>query len=82
MVRPGPPAILPGTAPDGVVIHVYAVPSEQLLIVQTVQPGQSVEKLAEAAAELAWSRLHAEQPEADGVCLVAYDGDDGQRMVW
>jgi hypothetical protein len=81
-VRPGPPAILPRSAPGGVVVHVYAVPSGRLLVVQSIEAGTYSDKLPEQAAEQAWSLLEAVEPGADGVCLVAYDGDSGERGPW
>jgi len=70
-VRPGPASIEPGACPGGVVIRVYAVPSGTLVIEQRIGPGSDVEAAATLAAEL----------DAPGwaACLVAYDGDTGER---
>lgn len=74
--RPGPPTIDPNTAPGGVVIHVYAVPTSRLLHTST----------ATTIAEAAWrAGLDADAAIAalvdgeDALCLVAYDGDTGNR---
>jgi hypothetical protein len=75
-VRPGPPSILPRSAPGGVVVHGYDVPSQRLLFVQGIEPGANVDKAAGDNAGRSW-------PVAEeGVCLVAYDGDTGERMDW
>lgn len=79
MIRPGPPAILPASAPGGVVIHVYSVPAADLLLVQHFPFGAPVDKAAESAADYVLGRI---EPGQVGTCLVAYDGDSGERMAW
>lgn len=82
-MRPGPPSISPSSAPGGVVVHVYSVPSERLLLVQLIGPGDDVDHAATVAAGQAMTLAQLEhEPDADGLCLVAYDGDDGSRMAW
>ena len=79
-VRPGPPSILPRSAPGGVVIHGYAVPDSRRVFVQKVPAGltaEDVDRIAEANADF-WLAL----PGDTGICLVAYDGDSGERMAW
>jgi hypothetical protein len=78
--RPGPARILPDQAPGGVVVHVYAIPTEELLTTSVIPLERlavagAVERAAEAAAEVAAQR-------ATSTCLVAYDGDSGERMPW
>ena len=63
------PSIEPGRCPGGVIVRVYAVPSGVLVIEQALRPGDDIEGAATLAAEQA--------PSA--TCLVAYDGDTGQR---
>ena len=74
MIRPGPMGVAPGLCPGGVVVHVYSVPGEVLICEQRLHPGSDVEVAATVAAQL-----------ADGygprTCLVAYDGDTGERMT-
>ncbi|HMJ59374.1 MAG TPA: hypothetical protein VK467_09565 [Gemmatimonadales bacterium] len=72
VVRPGPSRIDPDVCPGGVVIDVYAVPSNVRVIRQHLWPGADVDAAATMAAELdmpGW-----------GACLVAYDGDTGERF--
>lgn len=74
MIRPGPASIEPGAISRGVVVHTYAVPTQELLSVTLVGPGSDLEATATADAEFAFT-VH------DGaVCLVAYDGDTGLRL--
>ena len=77
MIYPGPDSILPGMAPGGVVIHGYSVPSQRLLFVQAIPAGWSdgdVDIVAKWNADLAMA-------DADpATCLVAYDGDTGERL--
>lgn len=72
-VRPGPDRIEPGQCPDGVVIRVYAVPSGTLVIEQKLGPDDDIEGAAIAAAIL------AEGSDGWAACLVAFDGDSGER---
>ena len=73
IVRPGPDSIDPATAPGGIVMHLYSVPDEDLLLVQYLTPGADIDLAAEQGGDLA--AVHA-----GDVCLVAYDGDTGQRL--
>jgi hypothetical protein len=77
-VRPGPPTIDPDRCPDGVVIHVYAVPTERLLLVRyALATDPLTTDQIEADAEDAEMALRADE---HGFCLVAYDGDTGRRF--
>jgi hypothetical protein len=58
-----------------VVIHVYDVPSAVLLLTREVGSREECERLA--AADSAWVAALT-----DTCCLVAYDGDTGERMKW
>lgn len=78
-VRPGPLRIEPGRRPDGVVIHVYAVPTQRLLAITTAK---TEAEAAYAAGMTADQTLAAMRDDEDAVCLVAYDGDTGDRMDW
>lgn len=73
MIRPGPEMIDPATVPGGVVLHVYSIPDERLLIVQYLTPDSDIARQAHHGADVCAA-------EADAVCLVAYDGDTGQRL--
>lgn len=75
-VRPGPPCIDPDVAPGGIVFHVYAVPTGRLLLRDTVTDLDEAGPAAERAAEDAMLELRADE---QALCLVAYDGDTGQR---
>lgn len=79
VIRPGPLSIDPGVAPGGVVIHIYGVPSGRLLTDSTVTNPAHVQAIAEADADRA--NVNADDDD-DGLCLVAYDGDTGERMEW
>ena len=52
-------------------MRIYAVPSGALVIEQRLGPGYDVERAAEMAAALMMPGWAA--------CLVAYDGDTGER---
>jgi hypothetical protein len=73
MIRPGPPALEPNAAPGGVVFHVYAVPSGDLLAVSSAATPIQAAYVAGMDADLV-ALAHA-----GDVCLVAYDGDTGER---
>ena len=76
-VQPGPRAIGPLSCPGGVVIHVYGVPSGELL---SVSDADSLH-MAAYQAGLDHERAAARLPETDeGFCLVAFDGDTGHRF--
>jgi hypothetical protein len=73
-IRPGPAAIEPGQCPGGVVIRVYATSEPPVLVIQQkLGPADDVAGAATVAAamsdETGWN-----------ACLVAYDGDTGERM--
>lgn len=71
ITRPGPDRIEPGACPGGVVIDVYAVPSNLRVIRHHLRPGDDIDGAATMAAGLdlpGWA-----------ACLVAYDGDTGDR---
>ena len=80
VVSPGPDRIAPSSSPDGVVVHVYAVPTEELLVERRLQHDDAVDVAGRADSLLAWTLANA--VGVDGVCLVAYDGDTGERMDW
>jgi hypothetical protein len=75
-VRPGPPTIDAGRCPGGVVFHVYAVPTERLLLTRYATDSITAADI-EADADAATLALRADE---HAVCLVAYDGDDGGRF--
>lgn len=79
LIRPGPPRLAAGLMPGGVIIHVYAVPTARLLLTRLAHDQAEVERHAIADAQLADAQLWADDI---GVCLVAYDGDTGDRMAW
>lgn len=72
-VYPGPQRIDPGLCPGGIVIHIYDVPSEELLLVRPLRPVEPVEMAAELDAEF----VMALTPNC---CLVSFDGDTGERI--
>lgn len=75
-IRPGPPSIEPGRSPGGVVVRVYATSDPPTLVIeQALRLGDDIDEAATLAAALSdASGWHA--------CLVAYDGDTGERMAW
>ncbi len=75
MIRPGPPSIPNGTAPGGVVIHVYDT-AGVLLTASFLTPGDDVDADAERAGRQVDALRRADIP----VVLVAYDGDTGERI--
>jgi hypothetical protein len=79
IVRPGPASIPADAWPGGVVIHIYAVPSSRLVLVSKLADLVDVDARAEADADAAVARLH---PGERDICLVAYDGDTGERIRW
>ena len=78
-IRPGPTTIPAQACPAGLVIHVYAVPTKRLLAVSFVSSYAEALVDAQRAADAAYTAM---RPNEEGVCLVAYDGDTGERMVW
>lgn len=77
MIHPGPPQIEPGVYPGGVVIHVYDVPSGVLV---TTSMSRSLAEASHNAATDADVTVLFARPDRWGVCLVAYDGDTGERF--
>lgn len=75
LTRPGPPRLLPGLCPGGIVLAIYAVPSQRLLLTRNLD-ADNAESAGPLDAEDAFGRL---LPGEDAVCLVAYDGDSGER---
>ena len=74
-IRPGPLSIEPGLSPGGVVVRVYATSDPPLLVIeQCLGPGDDVEDAATVAAAL------SDENGGWAACLVAYDGDTGERM--
>lgn len=76
-IRPGPASIPPDEMPGGVVIHVYSVPTCRLLLTRHAHDRDDVERHAADDAAQTDAMLW---PDDVGVCLVAYDGDTGERM--
>ena len=82
MIHPGPPSIDPNVCPDGLVLHVYAVPADRsdntrFLFDRALLP--NMDNIMEAIDD----RERAESmllPSEDALCLVIYDGDSGQRI--
>lgn len=74
-IRPGPLSIDPGQCPGGVVVHVYAVPSGALVSVSRIHPLDDIAATAERDAA-----TYDAFVASDAACLVAYDGDTGQRF--
>lgn len=76
--RPGPESIDPKKAPGGIVMHAYSVPDGTLLL-ERLMPAHITDEDLDASArdDAAWTSLTAR----DGVCLVAYDGDTGERWT-
>jgi hypothetical protein len=77
IIRPGPPSLAPELVPGGVVIHVYSVPTQRLLVIRLAHDRADVARHAEADAAEAEALMW---PDDLGVCLVAYDGDTGERI--
>lgn len=71
MIRPGPESIDPGACPGGVVIAHY-LSDGTLAAVAYLEPLGDIEAEAARAAKLV----------NGDVCLVAFDGDTGERMAW
>jgi hypothetical protein len=77
VIRPGPTAIEPGVCPGGIVFHVYGVPSGRLLHTSTAADLSTVDAMAKHDADMA---LAAMRTGETGLCLVAFDGDSGERF--
>jgi hypothetical protein len=77
-VRPGPESIEPGRAPGGIVIHVYNL-AGLLLLERRLVSVIAAEHFAGVDVDAVLERLRA---AGEGACvLVAFDGDDGHRMM-
>ena len=76
IVRPGPASIDPGRCPGGVVLRVYAAPTGRLLLEVTARTEAEAALRAGRDADETFAALHTFER---GVCLVAYDGDTGDR---
>lgn len=76
-VRPGPASIPAGESVGGVVIHVYGVPDGVLLHVGRLGDHASP---ADVLSDIVTADNRSKGYAA--VCLVAYDGDTGERMTW
>lgn len=83
---PGPDRLPLDSAPGGWVFQVYAVPidrgpSARLLFERTLTLSaagyEMLEELANSDAETAVGMLN---PDEDAICLVVFDGDNGERV--
>lgn len=74
MVRPGPAYLEAGRVPGGIVLRVYHVPAGTLLLERCLSSLGEAERLAVEDADF----IHA---LTDECCLVAYDGDTGDRIA-
>ena len=74
-IRPGPDAIAPRGAPGGLVLHVYEVPTQLLLLTRPLRTLAEAEESAFTDAELVELLTSSRE-----VCIVAYDGDTGERV--
>ena len=82
MIHPGPQSVAPSTCPDGLVLHIYAVPADRssnarFLFDRMLTPDIDVINQALGDRERADAMLW---PHEDAVCLVIYDGDSGVRL--
>lgn len=77
MIFPGPDRIPSNQAPGGVVIHHYSAtePPRLLSVVRLSALADDIDRQADAALDEIGD-VNA------GICLVAYDGDTGDRMDW
>lgn len=80
LIYPGPASIEPKACPGGVVVHVYAVPTQRLLLQRHLRTQMPIEHAAELDYDDCSRRLRDEDGEY-GLCLVAYDGDTGHRGI-
>jgi hypothetical protein len=78
-VRPGPERIGAGACPGGIVVHVYAAPSNRLMHVSPIAADADIETIAGLDVD---ATEHALFEGEEGMCLVAYDGDSGRRMLF
>jgi hypothetical protein len=75
VIRPGPDAIAAHACPDGVVIHCYTTTVPWALVfTRRYHVDDALEERATADAERAMALTNG------SVCLVAYDGDSGERF--
>lgn len=74
--RPGPESIPPGTAPGGVVVHVYTL-DDVLVLTSYLAPSADVMDVARRDRDKVDLLTGAGVP----VVLVAYDGDSGTRYT-
>jgi len=75
--RPGPETVEPGLAPGGVVIHVWGTDGPRLVHTVKLRTREQADLLGPGDAEFINSLMH----DGEGVCLVIYDGDSGERMA-
>lgn len=82
--RPGPARLEPGCAPNGWVFQIYAVPANRspnarLLMERALTTNEAGTEgiLGERDAEDAVAML---RPDEEGICIVTYDGDTGERL--
>jgi hypothetical protein len=73
VIRPGPAWLAPGVCPGGVVLRVYDVPSGVLVLERRLSSRADAEQLAGVDADFVMAMT-------DACCLVAWDGDSGQRL--
>ena len=78
MTRPGPSSIAPLACPGGVVFHVYGVPSCVLLIER--RSANYADAAGHALVDAEFVDTLRAYTGDDAVCVVAYDGDTGERM--
>jgi hypothetical protein len=74
MIHPGPPFLERDVVPGGVILRCYSVPDQTLIFEQHLTDPCDVEAMAEQGADA------AAKHGAANVCLVAYDGDSGERL--
>lgn len=77
MIRLGPIRLAANVCPGGIVVHVYGTADGRLLVEGVVNPWSSVEVVATHHAELAEAQLG----DGEGMCVVTYDGDTGERVI-
>jgi hypothetical protein len=77
VIGPVPDRVMPGSAPGGIVMHVYGTVSGRLLAEDWLAPGADVEALARVSI----NRAIEVGDVADDFLLVCFDGDSGERML-
>ena len=75
---PGPPSIAPGQCPGGVVVHVYRRDG-LCLVERPLPPGIRLDPSA-ASVPAVDADIAVMLAESQDLCVVAYDGDTGERM--